>query len=102
MRLFRVCLQAKAERQLDAILRWWIRHRPEHPDLVGEEVAQAIAMLEVSLEAGPVVEARRKAIRRIVLPRSKYCLFYRVVHDEGLVVIEAVWKASRAKGPPLR
>jgi plasmid stabilization system protein ParE len=103
MKRFRVRTQPTAEAHLLAIAAWWEEHRPEHPDLVAEELAEAAQRLEGNPEAGAVVLSRRiVGVRRLLLPRSQYYLYYRVEHEKRVIRIEAVWHASRGKGPSLK
>lgn len=44
MKRFRVRLTIEADAQLDEINRWWEANRREHPDLVAEEVVEAIGI----------------------------------------------------------
>jgi plasmid stabilization system protein ParE len=100
---FRVRLLPKAKAELEIIERWWALHRKEHPDLVSEELAEAADTLATAPDAGLEYSPRlRPGMRRIMLPRSRYHLYYRVLREERSVEIVAVWFAGRAKGPPLR
>jgi plasmid stabilization system protein ParE len=101
MKRFRVLLLEEAEGQFDQIARWWARHRREHPNLVAEEMAEAGRLLIASPEAGEPAP-RRRGVRRMLLPRSQYWIYYRLDEDAGEVVITAIWHASRGKGPPLK
>jgi plasmid stabilization system protein ParE len=103
MKRFRIRTQPAAEAHLVEIAAWWEEHRPEHPHLVVEELGEAIQRLEGNPEAGAVVLSRRlHGVRRLLLPRSQYYMYYRVDHERRVIRIEAVWRASRGKGPPLK
>jgi plasmid stabilization system protein ParE len=100
---FRVRLLPKAKAELEVIERWWALHRRAHPDLVSEELAEAADILATAPEAGlEFAPGRRLGMRRILLPRSRYHLYYRVIHEERSVEVIAIWHAARGKGPPLR
>jgi plasmid stabilization system protein ParE len=101
MKRFRIRLQEEAEAQLNQIEAWWRRHRREHPDLVAEELAEAGRTLAAAPEAGESFP-RRRGVRRLLLPRSQYWIYYRVDDDAHDVRIMAIWHTSRGKGPPLR
>lgn len=103
MKRFQVRTQPAAEAHLVEIAAWWEEHRPEHPDLVAEELGEAVRRLEGNPEAGASVVSRRiRGVRRLLLPRSQYYIYCRVDHERRLIRIEAVWRASRGKGPPLK
>lgn len=97
-----VLLVDDAERQLRDVVAWWSENRPAAPNLVVEEFANCIELLESSPDAG--VRVRRAAIpgvRRMLMPRTRHHVYY--VHDEthGIVYVLAVWGAPRAAAPPL-
>lgn len=103
MKRFRIRTQPAAEGHLVQIAAWWEEHRPEHPRLVAEELDEAAQRLEENPEAGAVVLSRRiQGVRRLLLPRSQYYIYYRVDYDRRVIRIEAVWHASRGKGPPVK
>lgn len=96
-------ITATAKKQLGRATEWWQENRPENPELVEDEYAEAIARLKDAPMAGsPHVQARIQGVRKLLLPRTQYSLFYRVYASKQLVRIVAVWHAARGKGPPLR
>ncbi len=102
MKRYRIRVLPKAEEQLAVIEVWWRQHRRAHPELVAEEMDEATRTLAAFPEAGVEHRARgRGAMRKMLLPRSQYLVFYKVNINEGVVEIFAVWHASRGKGPPL-
>jgi plasmid stabilization system protein ParE len=101
MKRFRVHLLDKAEAHLEEINLWWRRHRREHPDLVVEEMREAIRALASFPEIGEVFRPRR-SVRRMLLRQSQYYVYYVVDHDAHEVQVLAIWHNARGKGPPLR
>jgi plasmid stabilization system protein ParE len=102
MKRYQIRILPEAEEQLTAIRAWWRRNRREHPDLVREELAEAVRTLASFPVAGVEHRARgRGPMRKLLLPRSQYHVFYRVFADESAVEIFAVWRTSRGKGPPI-
>lgn len=93
-------LEAKAERQLTTILAWWRRHRREHPALVAEELEDAERELSAAPAAGEEVP-RRRGVRRTLLPRSRYWIYYEIDQEAREIDVLAIWHTSRDKGPPL-
>jgi plasmid stabilization system protein ParE len=103
MKRFRIIVLPKAEEQLGEIRSWWHRNRLEHPDLVEEEMDEALRTLSGFPEAGPEHPSKYfRGVRRILLPRSRCYLYYRVDSDARSVRILAVWSTTRRRGPPLR
>lgn len=98
----RVVFTENALAQLEQIDTWWHTNRPENPTLVEAEIREAIQALSAQPEVGTVFTRRGvRGVRRLLLSRSQYHVYYRVNRDEKLVQIVAVWHASRKKGPPL-
>ena len=102
MSLVRVKLSRRAEKQVREIQRWWKNNRPAAPRLFREELGHAIeALVQSPLQGVPFLEPEVPGLRRLLLMRTSYHLYYSI-HDEGaVVVIEAVWHAARGKGPDL-
>jgi plasmid stabilization system protein ParE len=44
----------------------------------------------------------RRGVRRLLLPRSQYWVYYEVDDEREEVRVLAVWRALRGKAPPLR
>jgi hypothetical protein len=89
-----VRVASRAEGQIRAASAWWREHRPAAPQVFALEVADALDLLEVTPTIG-VHYAQRdgRTIRRLLLPRSRYHLYF--THDEAADVVEvrAVWQA---------
>ena len=97
-----VLVTASAECQLVAINRWWEDRRPAAPDLFRQELSRAFARLATVPATGAVFEsAAVPGSRRILLPRSRYHLYYTMHADRGEVLVRAVWHASRGQRPKL-
>jgi len=81
---------------------WWREHRPAAPQLFALELADALELLAATPTLGIYYAKRRgRAIRRLLLPRSRYHIYF--TYDETADVIEvcAVWQATRGRGPSL-
>jgi plasmid stabilization system protein ParE len=87
-----------AVRQTERALAWWALHRPEAPDLVRHELASAISLLKAAPKMGAPYPP---GVRRVLLPESRYQLFY--VYDEAANRIDviALWSSHR-RPPALR
>jgi len=48
---------------------------------------------------GAVYNAR--GVRRVMLPETRYQVFYLYDTKTGLLEVEALWSSLRGKGPPL-
>ena len=95
----RVELAPRALAQVRLIDGWWRENRLAAPTLFAGELAHALEQLERGVLFGVVYPFPLFEVRRFLLPRSRYHVFYSV--DGDLVKVRAVWHASRGKGPRL-
>jgi plasmid stabilization system protein ParE len=90
----------RARREIERINRWWVEHRDTR-DLFVRELAEA----EVGLRAAPQGEIWRQrgvgVIRRWLLPKTGYHLYYRYDAEKNYLLVVAVWGATRGRGPKL-
>jgi plasmid stabilization system protein ParE len=93
----KVGFTAEAHRQIREIDAWWRANRHAAPDLFAREVDRALAALEESPSLGTSYESSPGGVRRLLLRRSHYHLYFRAL-DGGLFVV-AIWSAYRGRGP---
>ena len=77
--------------------------RPSAEDLFDRELSDTLSLIgEVPDIGHRYRRARIPGLRRMLLKRSRYHVYY--VHDEKqqAVVVLAVWSAVRGRGPSLR
>ena len=97
---FRVAPRAAA--QIRDAAGWWAENRPKAPDAFLEDVEAGFDMIQRLPGAGQRVEHPRiEGIRRIVLTRVRYVLYYRVAKNERVVEVLALWHASKGSQPDL-
>jgi len=98
----RVVIVAEAEQQLRDVDRWWVRNRQAAPDLFLNELDRAIDLLSETPEIGPRFHrTRRTGIRRLLLRRSKYWVYYLYDANRAIVYILAIWSTFRGSDPDL-
>lgn len=95
----RVELSDEALVQLTEIDTWWRANRLAAPELFTIELANALTMLERTPSLGSPYQAGSKRLRRLLLRRTHYHLYF-VEENERLFVV-AVWSAFRGRGPRL-
>lgn len=98
---FRVQLSPQARAQISTINRWWAENRAGAPTLVVAEFEMAIKQLSALPESGRPHDANRPQVRKLLLPRSRYHLYYETDSTNQIVTVLAVWHASRGRGPRL-
>jgi plasmid stabilization system protein ParE len=80
--------------------RWWRANRLHAPTLFEDELTAAIDRVEMAAESGrSYSRGSVPGVRRILLPRTRYHLYYRVAEDA--VEVLAIWHAERGRGPSL-
>ncbi|WP_075306426.1 type II toxin-antitoxin system RelE/ParE family toxin [Hyalangium minutum] len=98
-----VVVQPEADEQALVIDSWWRENRLAAPDLFANELTAALGLLADAPGVGRRYSAQGlPGLRRLMLPASRYHVYY--VHDPeaGIVHVIAIWSAVRGKGPSLR
>jgi plasmid stabilization system protein ParE len=98
--MFVVEFLPRAARQMVDAREWWREHREKAPDAFDEDFAGLLTMLEHMPRAEGAPVAQRPGVRRAVLRRVRYNVYFIV--EESTVLILAVWHASRGTPPNLR
>lgn len=93
---------AVAERHARLIAAWWDANRPAAPDLFLDELAGAIEQISHAPMSGSPYSAPRLAgIRRLLLRRTGYHVYYSVAEGTRTVTVRAIWHAARGRAPRL-
>jgi len=98
MKRRRVVTTPEADDDARRIDEWWMQNRRAAPNLFLEELADALALLE--MEAGVGVRQPSRAIpglRRYLLRSTRYHLYF--VHGDDAVVVVGIWGATRRTTP---
>ena len=90
----------RARRELERIHRWWIANRDAR-DLFVRELADAEAHLRTAPEGEVWRQRGGRVIRRWLLPKTKYHLYYEYQLAEQRLLVVAVWGAARGSTPRL-
>lgn len=82
--------------------KWWGSNRPKAPAAFREELGRAFELIA----AQPTIGARAldvdlPDVRRILLARVRYHLYYRVVESPRRVEVLSLWHESRGAAPPI-
>jgi len=93
-----VKVSARAALQIRRAAEWWAENRPAAPGAIRIDIGEALALLAEQPGIGAVYEgARTKGVRRLLVGRIRYFIYYRATQD-ALEVL-AVWHVSRGKQP---
>jgi plasmid stabilization system protein ParE len=102
MKRYEVVLAPAAQTQARKVAAWWRDNRPAARDLFDGEMAAVLDRLAEAPNAGrPYRMIRNRQIRRILMARTSYNVYFEVQEERALVRIVAVWRAARGHGPPL-
>lgn len=97
---YRVELSPEALEHAKAIRIWWIENRTAAPNLFVDELSAAIRKLGIAPHAGARYGAEDlREMRRILMMRTRYHVYYTVDDEAQLVRIHAIWHTSRGQGP---
>ncbi len=91
----------RARIHLDRAITWWREHRPSARDLLEREYAAVLDLLETTPRCGEPYEEARRPVRRVLLPRTKYYVYYELDMKRDLIKILMIWSAVRGRGPRL-
>ena len=95
-----VVVQPRASREIEEIDGWWRSHRPAAANLFVTELQSMLSVVGLMPTLGaPARNARIRGVRRVLLTRTRYHVFYRVRGD--VLEVLAVWHAARGMGPGL-
>jgi len=97
-----VIFWSRAARQIEEADNWWRKHREASPNAVSEDLGRALDLIARQPGIGaPAASQRLQGVRRVLLPRVGYLLFYRLARQRREVQVLAFWHARRAERPRL-
>ncbi len=82
---------------------WWEQHRDKAPRLFVEELAAAVAKLRDATDKDRQQYGARKGriIWRILMPKTRTHVYYRLDESAGEVEVIIVWNAAAGADPAL-
>jgi len=99
---FKFKVARRADRHIRAEADWWAKNRSQAPSMLAEDLESAFSLIEEFPLAGEAVPHDRiPTLRRVLLSRAQYYLYYSVLLDEGVVEVLALWHTSRGSKPRL-
>jgi plasmid stabilization system protein ParE len=91
----------RAEREVERIDHWWRTNRPDTAQLFASELGAVVTLLTTAPDIGRPY-AGKPSVRRILLRRTRYHVYYTRDNDAGAITIVSVWSAVRGQGPRIR
>jgi plasmid stabilization system protein ParE len=102
MSRYEVRVAPRAQAQIDEVVAWWKINRQAAPMLVLDEFEAAAERLTIALLIGAIYRhSTFRSVRRLLLPRIRYHIYYEVYEASGLVRVVASWHTARRRGPRL-
>ena len=92
---YKIQLSPLATRNIRAAANWWREKRPKAPRAFRQDLAHALRLVSEHPDVGtPVAKTH---LRRILVRRIRYWVYYRV-YDDYLEIV-ALWHVSREGSP---
>ncbi len=102
MSVERLVILPEARGQSRSIERWWRINRTAAPDLFRTELRAALRLIRQLPSVGAVYEgARVPGLRRLLMPRTRYHVYFALDEAARTVFVYSLWHAARGSGPPL-
>jgi len=92
-------ISPKAIAEIDAVRSWWRENRDKAPNAVDDDLLELVERLETGAQHVGTRARNMPGVRRVLLPRVRYYVYFRIVGD--LVQVAAVWHSSRGHQPDL-
>jgi plasmid stabilization system protein ParE len=100
--MFKFKVARRADRHIRAEAQWWAENRSQAPNMLAEDIDSAFSLIEQFPFAGEgVPHDTIPTLRRVLLSRAQYYLYYAVFIEDGVVEILALWNTSRGSKPRL-
>jgi plasmid stabilization system protein ParE len=97
---FTIIITPSAHRQIVSASAWWKTNRPAAPGLLDEELDRALLRLADSPNLGTASPwPQLPEVRRFLVQRVEYVVFYRVRPRAQRIEVLAFWHARRRSGP---
>lgn len=79
---------------------WWSEHRPAAPGAIGDDLERALQLLAVQPSVGAKAASTRfPGVRRVLLERVGYHVYYRFEARRRVLTILAFWHSRSGEGP---
>ena len=102
MTVHRLVVAGRARLALLRIGAWWRANRSAAPELFQVELSQAFDLIANMPSSGELwTSARRPGIRRWLLPKTRYHVYYSVDDASTTVTVRMLWYAGRGRAPIL-
>lgn len=99
---YSVLVAPSARRHVQTIAEWWEANRDKAPDLFAQELEAAFVRVAAAPTSFRIYrESKGRSIRRLLMPRTSYHVYFEVNETQKQVQVLAVWHTARGRGPRL-
>ena len=99
---YRLRVAPRAESQIREAADWWAANRPKAPRAFEEDLERAFGLVtSLPLAGQNVRHSASGGLRRVLMGRVRYYLYYQVETKAEVVDVLALWHASRRGHPRL-
>lgn len=92
----------RAAKQIRAAAEWWVKNRLKAPAAFAEDLESAFTLIQELPYAGEAIpHSRISGVRRVLLGRVQYHLYYIASTQQHVVEVLALWHTSRGSSPRL-
>jgi len=96
----RIDITPRAEQQGRRAREWWRENRSAAPKLFEQEFADVVRLLAEQPDAGHCFPRPRfPEMRRLLMLKTRYLVFYEFQPHKSRVLILAIWSAVRGRLP---
>lgn len=96
-----ISVTPEARKQIREANAWWVENRSAAPHLVRTELERTFFLISSQPRVGsPALDQGLEQIRRVLLYRIGYHLYYRIAPDSTVLVL-GLWHTSRGTAPQL-
>jgi len=86
----------RARREIRSAAAWWDENRPAAPDAFRDAIEKTFELICTQPTIGAVAtNVKLPGVRRILLSKVQYYLYYRVKSNPSTVEVVAIWHTSR-------
>ena len=86
----------RAAREIRAASAWWDENRPAAPDAFRDAIDKSFELIRTQPTIGTVAtNVKLPGVRRILLSKIRYHLYYRLKDKPKAVEVVALWHTSR-------
>jgi plasmid stabilization system protein ParE len=97
-----VKLTLRAAAEIRRASAWWRANRPAVPHALAEDLERAFELVAAQPGIGARARnAKKEAVRRLLLSRTGYYLYYQVNAEASRIEVLALWHSRRGREPVL-